>query len=103
MISRLKVFFTFSFLFFIFFFELVLDELSSISTNGWLLTHCLFEQSACGVEYTSKLQRMFTDMTISADLNTGFKEWLQGTNMSNGGNEIVIKPFYMKRLPYNDN
>lgn len=28
---------------------------------------------------------MFTDMTISADLNTGFKEWLQGTNTSNGG------------------
>ncbi|KAG0042940.1 Cullin-2 [Gryganskiella cystojenkinii] len=41
-------------------------------------------KSACGVEYTSKLQRMFTDMTISADLNTGFKEWLQGTNTNIG-------------------
>ncbi|KAF9116089.1 Cullin-2 [Mortierella sp. AM989] len=41
-------------------------------------------KNACGVEYTSKLQRMFTDMTISSDLNTGFKEWLQGNDISNG-------------------
>ncbi|KAF9187316.1 hypothetical protein BGZ51_001406 [Haplosporangium sp. Z 767] len=41
-------------------------------------------KSACGVEYTSKLQRMFTDMTISSDLNAGFKEWLQGNQLSNG-------------------
>jgi cullin 1 len=27
----------------------------------------------CGYEYTSKLQRMFTDMSISKDLNQGFK------------------------------
>ncbi|KAF9433534.1 Cullin-2 [Entomortierella beljakovae] len=41
-------------------------------------------KNACGVEYTSKLQRMFTDMTISSDLNTGFKEWLQGNELNNG-------------------
>ncbi|KAF9427117.1 Cullin-2 [Podila epigama] len=41
-------------------------------------------KSACGVEYTSKLQRMFTDMTISNDLNTGFKEWLSVNELSNG-------------------
>ncbi|KAF9579538.1 Cullin-2, partial [Lunasporangiospora selenospora] len=41
-------------------------------------------KSACGVEYTSKLQRMFTDMTISSDLNTGFKEWLQNGDLTNG-------------------
>jgi cullin 1 len=28
----------------------------------------------CGFEYTNKLQRMFQDMQISKDLNTGFKE-----------------------------
>ncbi|RKO91623.1 Cullin [Blyttiomyces helicus] len=28
----------------------------------------------CGVEYTSKLQRMFTDVGLSADLNSAFKE-----------------------------
>jgi cullin 1 len=30
-------------------------------------------KDACGFEYTSKLQRMFTDMSISKDLNTDFK------------------------------
>jgi cullin 1 len=30
-------------------------------------------KEACGFEYTNKLQRMFTDMSISKDLNTGFK------------------------------
>ncbi|KAG0280306.1 hypothetical protein BGZ95_010585 [Linnemannia exigua] len=43
-----------------------------------------YSRSACGVEYTSKLQRMFTDMTISTDLNTGFKDWFQGNDYSNG-------------------
>lgn len=31
-------------------------------------------KEACGFEYTNKLQRMFTDIQISKDLNTGFKE-----------------------------
>jgi cullin 1 len=30
-------------------------------------------KEACGFEYTSKLQRMFTDMTISKDLNNDFR------------------------------
>ncbi len=30
-------------------------------------------KQACGFEYTSKLQRMFTDMTISADIHEKFK------------------------------
>ena len=30
-------------------------------------------KEACGFEYTSKLQRMFTDMSISKDLNDDFK------------------------------
>ncbi|KAI9159573.1 hypothetical protein H9P43_008913 [Blastocladiella emersonii ATCC 22665] len=30
---------------------------------------------ACGVEYTSKLQRMFTDMTLSADTSAQFREF----------------------------
>jgi len=32
-------------------------------------------KEACGYEYTNKLQRMFQDMQISKDLNTGFKEF----------------------------
>lgn len=34
-------------------------------------------KEACGFEYTNKLQRMFTDMQISKDLNRDFKEHLQ--------------------------
>lgn len=30
-------------------------------------------KEACGFEYTNKLQRMFTDMSISKDLNSGFR------------------------------
>lgn len=30
-------------------------------------------KEACGYEYTSKLQRMFTDITLSKDLNQAFK------------------------------
>lgn len=32
----------------------------------------------CGYEYTNKLQRMFQDMQISKDLNSGFKEFEAG-------------------------
>jgi cullin 1 len=32
-------------------------------------------KEACGYEYTNKLQRMFQDVQISKDLNTGFKEF----------------------------
>lgn len=35
-------------------------------------------KEACGFEYTNKLQRMFTDMQISKDLNRDFKDHLQG-------------------------
>ncbi|CZT06180.1 probable SCF complex member Cullin 1 [Rhynchosporium agropyri] len=32
-------------------------------------------KEACGYEYTNKLQRMFQDIQISKDLNTGFKDF----------------------------
>ncbi|RDW79613.1 hypothetical protein BP5796_01401 [Coleophoma crateriformis] len=32
-------------------------------------------KEACGFEYTNKLQRMFQDIQISKDLNTGYKEF----------------------------
>lgn len=38
-------------------------------------------KEACGFEYTNKLQRMFQDMQISKDLNTGFKEHTKGLNL----------------------
>lgn len=35
-------------------------------------------KEACGFEYTNKLQRMFQDMQISKDLNSGYKEHTSG-------------------------
>jgi len=34
-------------------------------------------KSACGYEYTSKLQRMFTDMSVSKELGERFKNYLE--------------------------
>lgn len=31
----------------------------------------------CGVEYTSKLNKMFTDMSLSSDLNNTFRDYLR--------------------------
>ncbi|KIP06829.1 hypothetical protein PHLGIDRAFT_72117 [Phlebiopsis gigantea 11061_1 CR5-6] len=37
-------------------------------------------KEACGFEYTNKLQRMFTDMSLSKDLTDQFKERMQQTH-----------------------
>ncbi|KAJ3101218.1 hypothetical protein HDU97_001569 [Phlyctochytrium planicorne] len=37
-------------------------------------------KEACGFEYTSKLQRMFTDMNLSKDLNENFKDSITKTS-----------------------
>lgn len=39
---------------------------------------------ACGYEYTNKLHRMFTDISISSDLNSSFNDFLSNTNASLG-------------------
>ncbi|RUP51948.1 hypothetical protein BC936DRAFT_144264 [Jimgerdemannia flammicorona] len=39
-------------------------------------------KEACGFEYTSKLQRMFTDMALSKELNDQFKDRMQQTHDS---------------------
>ena len=36
-------------------------------------------KQACGFEYTTKLQRMFQDMSLSKDLNEAFKQHLQAS------------------------
>jgi len=35
---------------------------------------------SCGVEYTNKLQRMFTDINVCKDINYNFKEYLKSNN-----------------------
>ena len=53
-------------------------------------------QQACGFEYTSKLQKMFQDMSLSKDLNERFRQHvsvdpLDGKWHSYGGNFSVIE------------
>ena len=40
----------------------------------------LCEQQACGFEYTSKLQRMFQDVSVSKELNDQFRDHLKKTS-----------------------
>ncbi|KAL2916520.1 hypothetical protein HK105_203953 [Polyrhizophydium stewartii] len=44
----------------------------------------LMAQAACGYEYTSRLQRMFTDITLSDDIASGFKTFLDGSSVKLG-------------------
>ncbi|XP_031562580.1 cullin-2-like [Actinia tenebrosa] len=39
---------------------------------------------ACGYEYTNKLHRMFTDMSISLDLNSSFSDFLSNSSVDLG-------------------
>lgn len=43
-------------------------------------------KQACGYEFTSKLHRMFTDISVSGDLNTKFNEYLNNKNEQLGIN-----------------
>src|SRR5215475_10381734 len=45
-------------------------------------------KEACGFEYTNKLQRMFTDMSLSKDLTDSFKERMAQTH--DDGNDIAF-------------
>ncbi|KAJ9064102.1 ubiquitin ligase (cullin) of SCF [Entomophthora muscae] len=47
-------------------------------------------KEACGYEYTSKLQKMFTDMSISKELNDGFKERSNATFDSDSSVDINV-------------
>jgi len=45
---------------------------------------------ACGYEYTNKLHRMFTDMTLSSDLNKKFSTFLDGSSTKLGINFSLL-------------
>ncbi|ORY05863.1 Cullin-domain-containing protein [Basidiobolus meristosporus CBS 931.73] len=47
-------------------------------------------KEACGYEYTSKLQRMFTDMGVSKDLNDAFREKMEQTHEPNDLTDFYI-------------
>jgi hypothetical protein len=48
-------------------------------------------KSTCGYEYTSKLQRMFTDMSLSRDMLERFKNWCEEKTVNLGGKKINFK------------
>lgn len=43
----------------------------------------MLNQEVCGYEYTSKLQRMFTDMTINRDINKKLQDFVSGHPSAN--------------------
>jgi hypothetical protein len=47
-------------------------------------------KAACGYEYTSKLQRMFTDMTVSAELSTAFHSFLDNLSWKGVDFNVLI-------------
>jgi len=47
-------------------------------------------KSACGYEYTSKLQRMFTDMSVSKELGERFKNYLEESGNKNLGLDFNV-------------
>ncbi len=46
-------------------------------------------KSTCGYEYTSKLQRMFTDMSLSRDMLERFKLWCEEKSVNVGGISFI--------------
>ncbi|CAG8505419.1 9997_t:CDS:10, partial [Scutellospora calospora] len=62
--------------------RLIYGNSASDEAEGNMITRL---KISCGVEYTSKLQKMFTDITISADINSKFSEYTK-KNLTNGGN-----------------
>eukprot|EP01104_Vermistella_antarctica_P019088 TRINITY_DN7318_c0_g1_i1.p1 TRINITY_DN7318_c0_g1~~TRINITY_DN7318_c0_g1_i1.p1 ORF type:complete len:767 (-),score=261.67 TRINITY_DN7318_c0_g1_i1:152-2452(-) len=52
--------------------RLISQQSSSDDTESLMISKL---KHACGFEYTSKLQRMFTDMSVSHDLQENFKEY----------------------------
>nr|CDS31863.1 cullin 1 [Hymenolepis microstoma] len=54
--------------------RLVHNQSISEDAEGAMIT---LLRNSCGLEYTSKLQRMFQDVTSSRDLNACFNEWLK--------------------------
>lgn len=57
------------------------DTLYSIISHTHSLTYLIFNlQQACGYEFTNKLHRMYTDISLSADLNNKFNQHLKDQN-----------------------
>ncbi|OAD74412.1 Cullin [Phycomyces blakesleeanus NRRL 1555(-)] len=63
--------------------RLVNGTSASDDAEGSMITKL---KEACGFEYTSKLQRMLTDMSLSKELNDHFKELVQQSSQTTSSN-----------------
>lgn len=52
-------------------------------------------KSTCGYEYTSKLQRMFTDISLSRELLDRFKNHVMEKHIDIGGNIFFLFYYYI--------
>ena len=75
----------------------ITNEFYDISENGYRHWNCYQSyyvvfcfQHACGYEYTNRLHRMFTDMSISSDLNSSFNDFLSHSNVDLGVNFSLL-------------
>lgn len=55
------------------------------STSEKLIYFFILQQ-ACGYEFTNKLHRMFTDISVSSDLNNKFNTYLKDESLELGIN-----------------
>lgn len=62
------------FIFIFYFYPLLTCSISLLTYFFKLL------QQACGYEFTNKLHRMYTDISLSADLNNKFNQHLKDQN-----------------------
>ena len=52
-------------------------------------------KEACGFEYTNRLQRMFQDMQISKDLNSQYREYLDGVQDKDDVVDVVDTTYHV--------
>jgi len=50
-------------------------------------------KQACGIEYTSKLQRMFNDVTLSKEFQDNFHQYVSNAKIDLGKGEILSLSF----------
>lgn len=58
--------------------RVLFDLIYFVQFSNWNL------QQACGYEFTNKLHRMFTDISVSTDLNNKFNAHLKDKNVELG-------------------
>lgn len=61
--------------------RLIHDQSQSMDAEEMMINKL---KQACGYEFTNKLHRMFTDISVSADLNTKFGHYLKQQNKELG-------------------